>query len=312
MRRALFFFIFSAPLILPAQQRDSIVDQQGRTITLSEVVIRSRMDAPGFIQRVQLDTSFYKAFRNLRILNYTQLNDIRMFGKDGVLKASQESATQQWAQDGCRITKLLEETHTGDFLDRKGSYNYYTAELYASLFFSMDTVCGEHNRVGNISHLLRGKRGLDKHKEQLKILFFNPGADIPGIPLMGDKARLFSKDHASLYDFDIDMVDWKGSTCYLFTVKARQDLTAAQRDRIVIDQMTTYFDLRSLDVLARSYHMSYRAGVYDFDVRFDVELTRAGEFLVPSVIRYQGNWDVPFKMRERGVFTATFFEFSQR
>jgi hypothetical protein len=310
MRRALFFLLILSPLLLSAQQRDSIVDQQGRSITLSEVVIRSGMDAPGFIQRVQLDTSFYKAFRNLRILNYKQLNDIRMFGKDGGLKASQQSTTQQWAKDGCRLTKLLEETHTGDFLDKRGQLNYYTAELYASLFFSMDTVCGEHNRVGNINHTLQGKRGLDKHKEQLKILFFNPGADIPGIPLMGDKARMFSKDQAELYDFDIDMVEWKGNTCYLFNVKARQNLTAAQRNRIVIDQMTTYFDLRSFDVLARSYHMSYRAGVYDFDVRFDVELARVGDLLVPSVVRYQGNWDVPFKKRERGVFTATFSEFN--
>jgi hypothetical protein len=302
-------FVFFTPLFLLAQQRDSITDQQGRSITLSEVVIRSGMDTPGFIQRVQQDTSFYKAFRNLRILNYRQLNDVRMFGKDGGLKASQQSATQQWAKDGCRITRVLEETHTGDFLDKQGQYHYYTAELYASLFFSMDTVCGEHNRVGNISHSLRGKRGLDKHKEQLKILFFNPGADIPRIPLMGDKAKLFSKEHAALYDFEIDMVDWKGSTCYLFTVKAKNDLTSAQRDRIVIDEMTTYFDLRSFEVLARSYHMSYQAGVYDFDVWFDVELTSTMGLLVPSVVRYRGNWDVPFKKRERGVFTATFIDF---
>jgi hypothetical protein len=295
------FFVFFTQMLLCAQERDSVIDQQGRSITLSEVVIRSGLDAPGFIQIVQQDTSFYKAFRNLRILNYRQLNDVRMFGRDGVLKASQHSKTEQWAGNGCRITKIL---------DRKGQYNYYTAELYASLFYSMDTICGEHNRVGNISHSLRGKRGLDKHKEQLKILFFNPGADIPGIPLMGDKAKLFSEELAAFYDFEIDMVDWKGSTCYLFTVKARKGLTAVEADRIVIDEMITYFDLRRFEVLARSYHMSYRAGVYDFDVRFDVELTRIGDLLVPSVVRYQGNWDVPFKKRERGVFTATFYEFN--
>ena len=29
----------------------------------------------------------------------------------------------------------------------------------------------------------KGKSGMAKHKEQLKMLFFNPGKKIPGIPL---------------------------------------------------------------------------------------------------------------------------------
>ncbi len=37
--------------------------------------------------------------------------------------------------------EVIEEKTTGNFYDRKGDYNYYTAELYANLFFTKGTVC---------------------------------------------------------------------------------------------------------------------------------------------------------------------------
>ena len=37
--------------------------------------------------------------------------------------------------------------------------------------------------------------------------------------------------------------------------------------------------------------------------------SKFGELLVPKLLRYIGNWDVAFKKRERGVFTATLFDF---
>jgi hypothetical protein len=40
-----------------------------------------------------------------------------------------------------------------------------------------------------------------------------------------------------------------------------------------------------------------------------VELSKIGEYLVPSLIRYIGNWKAIFKKRERGIFTATLFDF---
>jgi hypothetical protein len=310
MRFRFLFLAFWFSLAAGAQQRDTITEA-GRTIILSEIVVRKGLDAPGFIRRVQSDTSFFKAFRNLRILNYTQLNDVRMFDAKGRLNAGQQSRTRQWASGGCRVTKLLEENHSGDFYDDKQEYNYYTAALYASLFFSFDTVCGEHNRVGDRQADIRGKKGMARHKEQLKQLFFNPGADIPGIPLMGNKVRVFDPAHAALYDFGIDMAEWKGQTCYVFTVQAKEGLNASARDRIVIDRMVTWFDPNSLEVRARSYSMSYNAGVYDFDVSFEVELTHAAGLLIPALIRYNGNWDLPFRKRERGVFTATIFDVSR-
>jgi hypothetical protein len=198
-----------------AQQKDTI---DGRVITLSEVIIRSGTDVKGFVNKVKLDTSFYKAFKNLRVLNFTSLNDIRMMDKKGGTKATLSSRTRQYAANGCRYTKKESEEVTGDFYDKKGGFNYYTAELYASLFFAYDTVCGETNIVKGADRSLRNKSGIEKHKEQLKMLFFNPGMKIPGIPLMGDKAAMFDDDMSRWYHFDIDIRERNGKPYYVFNV----------------------------------------------------------------------------------------------
>jgi hypothetical protein len=65
-----------------------------------------------------------------------------------------------------------------------------------------------------------------------------------------------------------------------------------------------------MEIVARNYDLSYNAGVYDFDVHMEVVMTKFGEYLVPQTLRYKGDWDVAFKKRERGVFTATLFDFS--
>jgi hypothetical protein len=64
-------------------------------------------------------------------------------------------------------------------------------------------------------------------------------------------------------------------------------------------------------VLGRNYSLSYKAGVYDFDVTMEVIMRRFNGLIVPELLRYRGNWDVIFKKRERAVFTATLFDFKQ-
>ena len=75
--------------------------------------------------------------------------------------------------------------------------------------------------------------------------------------------------------------------------------------------MDTWFDQKTLEVLGRNYSLSYKAGVYDFDVSMEVEMTKFEGLTVPRVLRYKGNWDVIFKKRERAQFTATLFDFKK-
>jgi hypothetical protein len=64
-----------------------------------------------------------------------------------------------------------------------------------------------------------------------------------------------------------------------------------------------------MEVVARNYTLSYKAGIYDFNVTMQVEMTRIGDLLVPETMRYKGNFSVVTKKRERGEFTATLFDF---
>jgi hypothetical protein len=301
-----FFFVIFLPQLVFSQNEDSIDNARlSKMIQLTEVVVRNKLDVQSFIQRVKKDTTFYKAFRNLRVLNFTSLNDIRMQDKKGKTKATLQSKTRQHVSRGCRSMEKINETTTGDFYNKDSSYNYYTAELYAGLFFTKQPVCGETNIVAGTERNVRSKKGIEKHKEQLKMLFFDPGKKIPGIPLMGDKTAIFDKDQAEKYDFLIDYADYDGQSCYVFTIKAKTS------SGVVIDSMTTWFNSNSMNIVARNYDLSYDAGVYDFKVHMQVQMTQFGELTVPATLRYFGTWDVAFKKRERGMFTATLFDFSR-
>ena len=306
----LYVLLFASPTLFAQRQNDTTIKVNENYITLSEIVINSKLDVPSFIKRVKDDTSFYKAFRNLRILGYSALNDIRMLDKKGNIQASLNSKTKQVRTTNCRKMKVLNQTTTGDMYDKDSSFNYYTAQMYASLFFTKDSVCGENNIVKGHEFSTGGLSGIDKHKEQLKMLFFNPGKKIPGIPFIGNKINVFDPDVAVYYDFLIDQADYEGKPCYLFSIKAKESLTAGERDKIVIDDMVTWFDAKTMEVMARNYRLSYDAGAYDFDVSMEVQMTKFGDHLVPKTLRYNGNWDVVFKKRERGMFTATLFDFT--
>ena len=220
-----------------------------------------------------------------------------------------KSRTHQTIENGCRLTKKLEETVTGDFYDKNGNFNYYTAELYSSLFFAFQKVCGETNIVKGYEQAVSGKKGIDKSKAQLKMLFFNPGAKIPGIPLMGNKAQVFDEHKSKWYNYSVDIIEKNGNPCYLFTITAKTPEEGGNSDNIVIDKMTTVFDYKTLEVLSRNYSLSYDAGFYAFDVMMEVELNHYKNYLVPTLIRYNGSWRVIGKKKETGVFTATLFGF---
>lgn len=292
-----------------AQTDTSDVEAVRRTVQLSEVVVRSDLNIPKFLQRIKNDSSYHKAFKNLHILGYSSLNFIQMRNKKSKVVASLESRTRQNRDRNCRTMDVLEEKTTGDFYDRRRDYNYYTAELYAAFFFTKGKVCGETNIVKGDQQNVSGKRGLEKNKEQLKMLFFNPGKKIPGIPFIGDKLDVFDESVAQYYDFSIDIAELNGQNTYVFAIKRKEGLTASQRGQIVFDNITTWFNQKTMEIVGRNYDMSYDAGVYDFDVHMEVQMQKVGDYLVPQVLRYSGNWFLLSKKRERGIFTATLFDF---
>jgi hypothetical protein len=297
--------LLSFILFAQDKKKDSTIKVDNNYITLSEIVVNNKLDIASFIERIKNDTTFYKAFRNLHIIGYTALNDIRMLDKKGNLQASLNSKTKQIRENGCRKMEVLQQAATGDIYDSKGSFNYYTAQMYAGLFFTKDSVCGEDNIVKRHEFSTEGLSGIDKHKEQLKMLFFNPGKKIKGLPFISGKTEIFDESMADKYDMNIDYRNYNNLPCYVFTVKVKEN----KKSDVVIDEMTTWFNEKTFEIVARNYSLSYDAGVYDFNVNMEVQMTKAGDLLVPSLLRYNGNWKVIFKKREHGIFTATLFDF---
>ncbi len=300
------FFLLASGATCFSQAVDTTVRVGNRSITLSEVVVNNKLNIPTFIERIKNDTSFYKAFRNLRVLGFTAINDIRMNNSDDKTKASLHSKTKQVRINNCRKMETLEEQVTGDIYDEYHNFNYYTVQMYASLFFTRDSVCGEDNIVAGREFNTDGKSGMEKRKEQLKMLFFNPGKRINGLPFMSNKTAIYDDEMADKYDMSIDMTIYNNTSCYVFTQKVRPE----RKNGVVVDEMTTWFDDKDFEVVARNYSLSYDATVYDFKVQMEVVMTKFGNYRVPSLIRYVGNWKAIFKPRERGVFTATLFDFN--
>ena len=300
-----FFCFIQSTQFYGQQKNDSIVFVGSKTITLSEVVVNNKLNVPAFINRIKNDTSFYKAFRNLHILGFTAINDIRMNNGDGKIKAGLHSTTKQIRSNNCRSMLTLDEQVTGDMYDENHEFNYYTAQMYASLFFTKDSVCGETNIVSGTEFSSKGKSGMDKNKEQLKMLFFNPGKRINGLPFISNKTAIYDDEMADKYDMNIDIDMFKNQSCYIFTQKVKP----GSKSDVVVDEMTTWFNDQTFEVVARNYSLSYSAAVYDFKVQMEVVMTKYGGYTVPSLIRYVGNWKAIFKDRERGVFTATLFDF---
>jgi len=310
MKYYIIFFLLLT-LHINSFSQDTTVIWDNQKITLPEAVVKNNLDYKNILQRIKNDTTFYKAFRNLHLIQFTSYNDIRLLNKDGSVKASWNSKTIQHRSNGCRTMDIINQQTTGDYFDSKGKYNYITGEMYASIFLTKGSVCGEDNIVTGHTFELDNKSGMEKHKEQLKMLFFDPGKKIPGIPFIGNKLDLYDERAHKLYDYKLDFIDYLGSFAYVFTIKPKEDLSSSQKDDIVVDEMTTWFDYKTFEVLARNYALSYSAGAYDFDVNMQVEMTRIGDLLVPKTLRYKGDFAAIFKKRERGEFTATLFDFNR-
>jgi hypothetical protein len=283
-----------------AQRPDSSIF--GQPLQMDAVVIkavRGGWDLNAFVRRVQNDTTFYKAFRNMRFMSYNALNDIRVYDKKGEVAASLFSKTKQTFSGGCRTMQVLEEKVTGDFYKRKNRYRYYTAELYDYLFFTHGKICNESAIVkGAIEE--RGKGQMEKSKYQLKQLIFNPGSKVGGIPLMGDKAAIFDASMAKFYDFKLQSDEYEGKDCYVFRAIPKK----GHEDDVVYDELSTWFRKSDYAIVARDYSLSYKATIYDFRVKMKVRTQEIGNKLLPTRIEYDGNWHVFTQNRERVKFTA--------
>jgi hypothetical protein len=255
------------------------------------------------IQFLQTDTSFYKAFKNLHFSNYNADHDIKIYQpKNGTIKASLIAETKNIYRDKCRWMNILEEHIKGDYYNKKKQPNYYTAQLYEDLFYEKDTICNEKN-VLNKNYLHPSGSTIEKNKAQLKLLMFNPGAKIKGIPFIGNKASIFDEDVAKLYDFKIVLEEKNGVYCYLFEGIPKK----GNEQKVVYQIFRTWLDRYSMQIVSREYKLKYSNSLYDFDVYINVNLQTIKDQTIVKDIYYIGNWRVISQGREKVTFKSTFY-----
>ncbi len=296
-------------LILLFIQNSILQAQDLKTIhldSLTIVAVKGGFSVSDFISLVKEDTSFYQAFKNLRYYPFQSQSSLIVYNKGNDEKASITRAATQHVENKYRWLVIDAEKITGKLLNKKKKYNYYTAELFDYIFYPMDTAI--------ISKTDDPKKENSKNKnyeDKLKTLIFNPGSQVQGVPLIGERMAIFDPDMVKYYDYKITSSKYKDTiSCYVFTCSAKKDLGYFAKNKPVIKELISYFDKKTFNVVSRRYVLSYSSVLFDFDVKMDVQLTTVKGNLVPELVVYQGHWDIPFKAPEIVNFDIRFLNYN--
>ncbi len=279
-------------------EQDTIVN----VYQLGEVVVHGGakgLGLEGFFQQVMDDTTFYHAFLNTKYHAHAVKSELKV--RD---KKSRETAglfrEGRMVRTGAMAELVLDSAHeTGKLRAKNGDIRFLTAEMYDDVFFPKGTWKAS-NRIASREQEISRESRFDKYKSELKKFMFNPGQEIASVPFIGDKLDIFDPAMAPLYDFSVDNSFKLGKPCWLFTAMAKDtvDGDGADEDDTVIKRMLTWFDQSTMQVLAREYRIQHASLILDFDISIHVENDVVGGALVPTHVKYEGDWDIPFKKRE--------------
>ena len=300
------FFLHHILFVSPSFAQDIL-----KTIHLDSVIVvavKGGFSVEDFIYMVRQDTSFYKAFKNLHYYPYKCEGVLTVFNKSEKEKATLYKKATQYVKDKKRWMVIDEEKITGKMYDRKHEFNYYTAELFDFTFFPKDTFPA-NNIISDKSDMTKPGSKNQNYKQKLKILVFNPGTEVSGVPLVGNKLAIFDNDMIKYYDYKISSDYYNDSIpCYVFTCKVKQGLGYFQKDDPVIKELVSYFDKRTFNIVSRKYVLSYSSVLFDFDVTMNIKLKQINGALVPEHASYSGYWDIPFKSSEILSFRLKFYD----
>ena len=279
-------------------QSDSLL----KRVQLPEFVVSAEgddFDLASFMRQVMNDTSFYHAFLNTRFCPHQVRSALNVRNKH-----ERESASLfrrgRLVRAGRNAELVLDSvSESGRLRERDGEIRYLTAEMYDDVFFPKGPYPAS-NRIADRNLELDRSSRFEKYKSELKKFMFNPGQEIASVPFIGDKLDIFTEDMALFYDYVLDTDYRDGHHCWVFTAVARDSVDGklADADDTVIKRMVTWFDMESMNVLARDYRIVHASLFLDFDISIRVENTVVSGELVPMRVRYDGDWDIPFKKRE--------------
>ncbi|TSD62961.1 hypothetical protein FFF34_018585 [Inquilinus sp. KBS0705] len=270
-----------------------------RTIVIDTAVaniVSHRLRAQDFIDAVLADTSFYKAFQNMKRYAFTAENRIYTYNKKNKVDGKIYRKLIHSNVNGRHKIEYVAKQDTGAVYKTNGKYQLYTVEMFDYIF--MNAYNSDFVKSSGLPGDAKGKN--EGYKAKLKQLIFTPGRKITGIPFISSKTEIFGKDMRQYYEYQFARGTYVDSIpVYRFKV-IRKPSTAD--DDVMIKEMTTIFDARNFQILGRYVDMKYSNMLFDFNVQMNIELNNFNGELLPTKITYQGNWDVPFHKEERASF----------
>ncbi|MET3112857.1 hypothetical protein AAKU52_000575 [Pedobacter sp. CG_S7] len=268
-----------------------------KTITLDSSVniVAKRLSAETFIDAIISDTSFYKAFQQMKKYSFLAENSIYTYDKKNKVNGSIYRKIKHNSQ--APKMEYLVKKDDGRIYKKNGKFQLYTVELFDYIF--MNAYKSEFS-AADFEAKPSGGGSNASYKDKLKTLIFSPGRPVKGLPFIGSKTEIFTPNMRQYYDYSFYSATYLDSIpVYRFKVSVKPDLSSWTKDGLMIKELITIFDKRNFEILGRYVDMKYSNMLFDFDVQMNIEMSYFGEEKLPSKISYQGNWNVPLKKEER-------------
>lgn len=248
------------------------------------------------MEQVKRDTTFYKSFKNLRAYAHQVQGEAAAFKISEKERAYMSKSGSQRVENSRTWIEVSDIVERGKLKNRKGEHRHYTMQLFDEVFFSSDTLPVVAN-IGDYTFEPIDGTQKEKHKNNLKLMMFNPGRAIQGVPLVGKKMAIFDADMIPYYDYKIWKHTYRDSIpCIAFSCRVKRDV---KQDKTVVKELVSYFNELTMHVMAREYRLAYQSMLFDFNVKIAVENELRGNTLLPLKVDYQGYWDIPLKKAER-------------
>ncbi len=289
-------FLFVTPKLFAQQIRRFNPDTIMTVVIDSAVNIHShRLNAQDFIDAVVADTSFYKAFYNMKKYAFIAENRIFTYDKKNKVDGKIYRKLKHSNVAGAHKIEYIAKRDSGTLYKSNGKYQLYTVEMFDYIFMNA------YNSDFVKEPSLPGSGGKNEsYKDKLKTLIFAPGTRVKGIPFISSKTEIFSRDLREYYFYKFSRGTYLDSIpVYIFKVVCKPSTSDGDT---MIKEMTTIFDIRNFQILGRYVDMKYSNIFFSFNVQMNIELAKFNDELLPVKITYQGNWDVPFHKVERASF----------
>lgn len=257
-------------------------------------------DVNNFIEMVREDTSFYQAFKNLRLISHNAKHDQEFFNEKGKSIDFYTAKTLLLPSGNCKEIQFISKETSKTYNKKNGELKYLTAKLYEKVFLPSGKICTNANTETSNK---KNEGIIDYYYEELKRFIFQPG-EKANIPLIGNKTALFSEKMKKYYHYKIASKNYSdGTPCYVFTIKVKDEYSERKSGKTIIKFMETYFSRKDFRVMGREYEVEYPGPFFSFNILVNVNLDYLGNNqYIPQMVNYSGKWDIPGRKQEIGKF----------